>query len=61
LIKDRYTLIKKIINIDNKTIFVAVDKQNRLAVLKLEIDTGAETSVCIEAAILKILGSIIIY
>ncbi|KAA6367289.1 MAG: hypothetical protein EZS28_037184, partial [Streblomastix strix] len=56
IIKDRYTLVKNISNGENRAIFYAFDPQMKHVALKLELDNDAQTSVCIEAAIMKLLA-----
>ncbi|KAA6359168.1 MAG: hypothetical protein EZS28_045305, partial [Streblomastix strix] len=56
VINGTYTLVRKLSQGKRCTIFCATDQQLRQVVIKLEKDTEGQISVCIEGAIIKIIG-----
>jgi hypothetical protein len=58
IINNHYKIVRKISHGDFRPIFCAIDIKMRQIALMLEKDTDGETEVCIESAILKILGII---
>ncbi|KAA6376554.1 MAG: putative Tau-tubulin kinase 2 [Streblomastix strix] len=57
VIKDRYRLVKNISKGFHRVIFFALNQLMQQVAIKLEKDMEEQTAVCVEAAVLKILGN----
>ncbi|KAA6400994.1 MAG: putative Casein kinase I [Streblomastix strix] len=56
IVNSRYKIVRCITNRSDRMIFFALDTQMKQVAIKFEQDTGEQTAVCTEAAILNILA-----